>query len=114
MLEGIANGSSGGAVVTGPVPDASGAGRDGRHDDPDGCCRLRVRVIERTALVRLANPDILMDTDARRMEERLGRLVRDDGHERLLLNLAGVRHMPGASLGTLATLGEEVGRRGGW
>ena len=53
--------------------------------------RLRVRTIERIALVRFEDAAMLVtESDVRAVGEQLDRLV-EGGHTRLLLNLAGVR-----------------------
>ena len=75
----------------------------------DGRPRLLVRAIERTALVRFANSEILFAEDSvRAVGDRLDRLVAEEGYTRLLLDLRGVLYMSGAMLGRLAALRQKL------
>jgi anti-anti-sigma factor len=91
---------------------ASDIDRERRGDDlspTDGRPRLRVRVIERTALIRLEDAEFLFDEEViRELGQQLDRLVKDDGHSRLLINLGGVRYLSSAMLARLAWLGRRV------
>src|SRR3954466_14874960 len=71
----------------------------------EGHPRVLLRSIERTALVRFANAEVLFDEDSvRSVGDRLDRLVIEEGYTRLLLDLRGVRYVSGAMLGRLAAL----------
>jgi anti-anti-sigma factor len=79
-------------------------------EGPDGRPRVLVRPIERTALVRFANAEILFQEDSvRPVGDRLDRLVAEEGYTRLLLDLRGVRYVSGAMLGRLAALQQKLG-----
>ena len=90
--DGAGNGRDhkGHAIEAVPPPGGRGWLRDSPME-PDGRPQLRVRLIERTALVRLINAEILFEEQAvREVGDQLDRLVAE-GHTRLLLNLGGVR-----------------------
>ena len=58
---------------------------------PPGPSRLRLKIIERIAIVRFADSEFLLgDTTAQEVIGQLGHLVEAEGHSRLLLNLGGV------------------------
>src|SRR5690348_11843985 len=77
----------------------------GAADGSRGDMRLKPRVIERTAIIRLADmTTIVEEDDARRLERLLVDLVRDHGHLRLLINFNGVRYAPRVLLVALAGL----------
>jgi anti-anti-sigma factor len=92
---------------------------DGRADLREvskaaGRPRLRVQTIERTAIFRFVDAEILFaEADVRAVGEQLKRLVEDGEYSRLLLNLTGVRCMSGAVLGILANLQKKIGPAGG-
>ena len=66
--------------------------------------RLRVGTIERTALIRVEGAEILFEESAvQAVSEQLHRLV-EEGHSRLLVNLAEVQHLSCALLGVMACL----------
>jgi anti-anti-sigma factor len=70
--------------------------------------RLRVRIIERVAIVRFEEAEILFEESAvQAVGEQLNRLIKE-GHTRLLVNLGGVRYMSSAVLGILAGLQHQV------
>src|SRR5689334_12272481 len=84
------------------------AGSAGACEAPGGLAagaegpRLHVRAIEPVTIVRLEGCEILFDGAAlRAVGERLHRLI-DEGHIRLVVNLAGVRYAPSDLLGLLA------------
>jgi anti-anti-sigma factor len=80
-------------------------------EQPDGHPRVLVRHIERTALVRFANAEVLFEEGAvRAVGDRLDQLVSEEGHTRLLLDLRGVRYVSGAMLGRLTALQQKLGR----
>jgi anti-sigma B factor antagonist len=66
--------------------------------------RLRVRTVERTALVRLEGVEILFEeNDIRAVRREFHRLI-EEGHARVVVNFAGVRYISGEVLGILAGL----------
>jgi anti-anti-sigma factor len=80
-------------------------------EERDGHPRVLVRHIERTALVRFVNAEVLFEEGAvRAVGDQLERLVSEEGHTRLLLDLRGVRYVSGAMLGRLAALQQKIGR----
>ena len=83
--------------------------------EPDGQPRVRVKVIERTVLVRIVNADFFFEESAvRALGDELDRLIEEEGHTRLLLNFAGVQHLSCAALGRLVALQRKlVPARGG-
>jgi anti-anti-sigma factor len=71
--------------------------------------RLRVRTIGRTAMVRFEDAEILNDEEAiRGIGEQLDRLIKDECHTRLLVNLGGVRYLSTAVLAKLAWAARQV------
>src|SRR5262249_39762627 len=71
----------------------------------DGRPHLRVKVIERTALVRFADAEILFEESAvEAVGDELARLIQEEGHTRLLLDFAGVLHLSCAALARLVVL----------
>jgi anti-sigma B factor antagonist len=67
--------------------------------------RFRVRFVERTALVRFEDAELLLDeATVREMVEQLGRLIQTDDHSRLVVNFAGVRYLSSDVLTKLARL----------
>ena len=96
---------------------ASDIDREGCGEDLSpigGRPRLRVRVIERTALIRLEDADFLFDEEViQQLGQQLERLIKDDGHSRLLINLGGVRYLSSSMLAQLAWLGKRAQSIGG-
>jgi anti-anti-sigma factor len=77
---------------------------------PAGQPRLIVRTIERTALVRFEDAEILFGEEAvRAICDRIDRLATEGGYTKLVLNFRGVRYLSGAVLGRLAALQEKIG-----
>jgi anti-anti-sigma factor len=73
-----------------------------------------VRFIERTALIRFEDAEILFEEEVVRiLGEQLDRLVKDEGHSRLVINLGGVQYLSSAVLGKLAWLAKRVEPVGG-
>jgi anti-anti-sigma factor len=95
-----------GGTVFGTSPAAYGPGAiPSLPTESKALARLRVRSIERTALVRFADTGILFDEETiRSVGAELDRLIVDEGHTRMLLNFAGVQYMSGSMLGRLAGL----------
>jgi anti-sigma B factor antagonist len=70
---------------------------------------LRVRTIERTAVVGFEDAEILFEEDAvHTVRRELHRLIESGGHTRLIVNFAGVRYLSSEVLGVLAGLQREV------
>jgi anti-anti-sigma factor len=66
---------------------------------------LRVRIIERTAIVRFPDVEMLFHEDiVQSLGDQLDRLIAEAGLTRLLLNLQGVRFLSGAMLGRFVGL----------
>jgi anti-anti-sigma factor len=104
------------AGITPPIlASADGRGGVGENRAPaGGQPRLHVRIIERTALIRLEDAEFLFDEEAVRvLGEQLDRLIQDDGHARLVVNLGGVRYLCRTVLGKLAWLAKQVEPLGG-
>ena len=70
--------------------------------------RLRVRTIERAAILRFEGAEILFEESAvRAVSEQLNRLV-EEGQIRLLVNFGGVRHLSSDVLGILAAVHKKI------
>src|SRR4051812_48471861 len=92
-----------GRGVTGAGPREPGCDTEARQ-------RLRVRTIERTAVVDFVGPlDLFGEALFHAVSDRLHCLVEQEGYRRLLLNLHGVRYLSSDVLGTLAALHRVVG-----
>jgi anti-anti-sigma factor len=73
-----------------------------------------VRVIERTVLIRFEDAEFLFEEKCiRELGEQLDRLIKEDGHSRLVLNLGGVRYLSSTVLGKLARLEKQLEPRRG-
>ena len=102
------------AGVAGPSPaaiDGRDDGRDERGDPPPavGRPRLRLRVLEPTALIRFEDAECLLDQAiVRELDRLLDRLSRTDGHPRLVLNFDGVRYLSSDVLARLARLAKRA------
>ena len=97
-----------GATEIAPSSDGQGKSREIPPDEATSP-PLRVQAIERTAIVRFVDAEILFEEAAVRAAGRqLHRLIRQEGHSRLVVNFAGVRHVSSEVLGILATLQWEV------
>jgi anti-anti-sigma factor len=90
------------------LPSVDGRGVRWAHQaDPAGRPRLRVRVIERTALVHFLDSEVLFEEAVvRAIGDQLDRLI-EEGYTRVLLNFGGVRYLSCALLGRLAALQKE-------
>jgi anti-anti-sigma factor len=98
----------------GPVATEAVLPTDGRSgvtplpEESAGRPRLRVRSIERTALVRFEEADILFEESAvRAVGQQLRRLI-EEGHTRLVVNFTGVQYLSSAVLAILAGLQRDV------
>jgi anti-sigma B factor antagonist len=68
-----------------------------------------VRTIGRTAVIRFEDAEILFEEGAvHAVGRELHRLVEDEGHTRLVVNLTGVRYLSSEVLGILAGLQRAV------
>jgi anti-anti-sigma factor len=68
-----------------------------------------VRTVERTAVVRFEEAEILFEERAvHRVGRELRRLIDDEGHSRLVVNFAGVRYLSTEVLAILADLQRKV------
>jgi anti-anti-sigma factor len=66
---------------------------------------LWVRTVERTVVVRFEDAEILFEEGAvHTVRRELHRLTAEEGHTRLVVNFAGVRHISSEVLGILAGL----------
>lgn len=86
-------------------------GRTGVEAVSEGATRgpcLRVRTIERTAIVRFEDAEVLFEESAvHAVGQQLRRLI-EDGHTRLVVNFDGVRYLSSEVLGILAGLHKKV------
>ena len=96
------------------IPTEAVARTDDRGDpgnfpaQADAPPRLRVRTIERTAIIRFEGAEILFEESAlRAVSDQLHRLV-EEGHTRLLVNFGGVRYMSSDVLAILAGLRKKI------
>lgn len=99
-----------GAVVV-VAPSTEGGWRIAATPPKDaaGRPRLRVRTIERTALVRFEDAEILFEEEAvHAVGRELHRMIDEGGHARLVVNFAGVCFISGEVLGILAGLQRQV------
>jgi anti-anti-sigma factor len=68
-----------------------------------------VRTVERTAVVRFEEAEILFEEGAvHAVGRELHRLIEDEGHARLVVNFAGVRYLSTEVLAILAGLQRKV------
>ena len=106
-----------------PSTDGRGHGRgateasssDGIRDDRWGISeaagwpRLRVWTSERTAVVRFEDAEILFEEGAvHTVGRELHRLIEEEGHTRLVVNLTGVRYLSSEVLAILAGIQRKV------
>jgi anti-anti-sigma factor len=96
-----------------PSRDGRGTSWETQPED-DTPPRLRVQAIERTAIVRFVDSEILFEEAAVRVvSQQLHRLIRENGHTRLVVNFAGVHHVSSDILAVLAASQREVERKRG-
>jgi anti-anti-sigma factor len=102
-------------VVDDEILASDGKGRvEASSEGRAGSPRLVVRVIERTALIRFIDAEILFDESVvRAVNEQLNRLIAEECHTRLLLNFGGVQYLSSAVLGILAGLQRKIDPAGG-
>ena len=96
------------------IPSPDGRGKCGNIPPDDGTPpRLQVQFIERTAIVRFVDSEILFEeAGVRAISQQLHHLL-EEGHTRLLLNLEGIRYMSAGMLATLVGLQQRVERAQG-
>jgi anti-sigma B factor antagonist len=83
-------------------------GVEGLPEGPIGGLRLRVRTIERTAIVRFEDAEVLFEESAVHVVgQQLHRLI-EEGHTRLVVNFRGVQYLSSEVLGILAGLQRKV------
>jgi anti-anti-sigma factor len=86
--------------------DRGDPGNPPAQADAPSC--LRVRTIERAAILRFEGAEILFEESAvRAVSEQLNRLV-EEGHTRLLVNFGGVRYLSSDVLGILAAVHKKI------
>jgi anti-sigma B factor antagonist len=79
--------------------------RRGNDWKAEGLPRTSVKTIERTAVVRFEDAEIVFEESAiRSIGDQLRRLIKDEGHTRLLVNFGGVRYLSSDVLAILAGL----------
>jgi anti-anti-sigma factor len=92
------------------VPSTDGPGE--LWDNPlsaVGRPRLRVRVLERTALVRFDDAELFLDEAIiRGLGEQLESLIQPDGHPRLVVNFGGARYLSSDVLAKLVRLAKQA------
>ena len=72
---------------------------------------MRLRVIPRTVIIRLEDAEFLIDERfIRELGQHLERLIKDDGHSRLLIDPGGVRYVSSTMLAQLAWLARRANR----
>ena len=94
---------------------AGSSSSDGSRRDPSdisdaaGRPNLRVWTVERTAVVRFEDAEILFEEGAvHTVGRELHRLIEEEGHTRLVVNFGGVRYLSSEVLGILAGLHKKV------
>ena len=94
-----------------PAASSSHGSRGDRWDISEAAGRpcLRVRTVERTAVVRFEDAEILFEEGAvHSVGRELHRLIEEEGHTRLVVNFAGVRYLSTEVLAILAGLQRKV------
>ena len=93
-----------------PEASSSDGSRGDRWDITEAAVRpnLRVRTVERTAVVRFEDAEILFEESAVRTVGRELRRLIEEGHTRLVVNFAGVRYLSTEVLAILAGLQRKV------
>ena len=95
-------------IATEAVARTDDRGDPGNFPAQADAPRLRVRTIERAAILRFEGAEILFEESAvRAVSEQLNRLV-EEGHIRLLVNFGGVRYLSSDVLGILATVHKKI------
>src|SRR5262245_38845146 len=101
-----------GAGATTEIATCLDGGGKSREVPADGGAspRLQVRAVERTAIVRFTDSEILFEEEAVHAVGRGLRRLIGEGHTRLVVNFAGVRYISSEVLGILAGLQKEIDR----
>ena len=95
-------------IATEAVARTDDRGDPGNFPAQADAPRLRVRTIERAAILRFEGAEILFEESAvRAVSEQLNRLV-EEGHIRLLVNFGGVRYLSSDVLGILAAVHKKI------
>jgi anti-sigma B factor antagonist len=85
-----------------------------RTSDPKGRDYLQVEIIEGTAVVRFAGTDIVYAEEiVRDVGDQLYRLVENEGHTLVLLNLSGIRYLSSTMLGRLVSVNRRLEQANG-
>ena len=109
-IENYNDGSASAGVILPAVPSTDR--RDEVGENPLSAVvrpRLRVRVFERTALIRFEDAELLFDEAiVRELGEQLDRQIQSDVHSRLVVNFGGVRYLSSDVLGKLAWLAKRA------
>jgi anti-anti-sigma factor len=83
-------------------------GVEGLSEGSIGSLRVRVRTIERTAIVSFVHAEVLFEESAIHIVgQQLHRLI-EEGHTRLVVNFGGVQYLSSEVLGILAGLQRKV------
>ena len=96
------------------IPTGSSSSDGSRRDPSDiseaaGRPSLRVRIVERSVVVRFEDAEILFEEGAvHSVGRELHRLIEEEGHTRLVVNFAGVRYLSSEVLAILAGLQRKV------
>ena len=98
-----------GSVATAASSSDGSRGDRWAISEAAGRPRLRVRTVERTAVVRFEDAEILFEEGAvHTVGRELRRLIEEEGHTRLVVNFAGVRYLSTEVLGILVGLQKKV------
>ena len=104
-----ADGREDGRVAAAILPVDGRGGVRVLEAEPDGQPSLHVKVLERTAIVRFVDAEILFEeATVRALGDQLARLIEEGGYTRLVLNFSGVQYLSGAMLGRLAGLQKQL------
>ena len=96
-------------IATDASPSDGSPGDRSEISEAAGWPNLRVQTVERTAVVRFDDAELLFEDSAvHAVGRELRRLIEEEGHTRLVVNFAGVRYLSSEVLGILAGLQREV------
>jgi anti-anti-sigma factor len=96
------------ATEISPSSDSRGKLQEIPPEDGTTLC-LRVHAIERTAIVRFRDAEILLEeASVQAVSRQLHRLIGEEGHTRLVVNFAGVGYVSSEVLAVLAVLQRAV------
>jgi anti-sigma B factor antagonist len=74
---------------------------------------LDIEQVDKVTIVRFTDHLILTGAIAEAVSEELGRLLHDEGRNRLILNFGNVQSLTSLMLGRLITLNKKIRARGG-